>query len=256
MIDQRADIHPSAELAPDVVVGPWSIIGADVKIDSGTVIGSHVVISGKTTIGKNNKIYQFASMGDAPQDLTYKDEPTELIIGDNNVFREYVMISRASTKDDYKTEVGNHNYLMAYSHVGHDCKLGNHIIMVNYAALSGHVIVEDYVNVGAYVGVHQFCRLGAYSFIGRASYVTKDVLPYIMISGNNVSACGLNSVGLKRNGFSTEELELLRRAYKIIFRRGLTVQQAIVELIEIVPESDVVKPLINGLRSSTRGIVR
>lgn len=256
MIDQRADIHPSAELAPDVVVGPWSIIGADVKIDSGTVIGPHVVISGKTTIGKNNKIYQFASMGDAPQDLTYKDEPTELIIGDNNVFREYVMISRASTKDDYKTEVGNHNYLMAYSHVGHDCKLGNHIIMVNYAALSGHVIVEDYVNVGAYVGVHQFCRLGAYSFIGRASYVTKDVLPYIMISGNNVSACGLNSVGLKRNGFSTEELELLRRAYKIIFRRGLTVQQAIVELIEIVPESDVVKPLINGLRSSTRGIVR
>jgi UDP-N-acetylglucosamine acyltransferase len=256
VIDQRADIHPSAELAPDVVVGPWSIIGADVKIDSGTVIGSHVVISGKTTIGKNNKIYQFASIGDAPQDLTYKDEPTELIIGDNNVFREYVMISRASTKDDYKTEVGNHNYLMAYAHVGHDCKLGNHIIMVNYAALSGHVIVEDYVNVGAYVGVHQFCRLGAYSFIGRASYVTKDVLPYIMISGNSVSACGLNSVGLKRNGFSTEDLELLRRAYKIIFRRGLTVQQAIVELIEIVPESDVVKPLINGLRSSTRGIVR
>lgn len=256
MIDKRADIHPSAELASDVVVGPWSIIGADVKIDSGTVIGPHVVISGKTTIGKNNKIYQFASIGDAPQDLTYKDEPTELIIGDNNVFREYVMISRASTKDDYKTEVGNHNYLMAYAHVGHDCKLGDHIIMVNYAALSGHVIVENYVNIGAYVGVHQFCRLGAYSFIGRASYVTKDVLPYIMISGNNVSACGLNSVGLKRNGFSTEELELLRRAYKTIFRRGLTVQQAIVELIEIAPESEVVKPLLDGLRSSTRGIVR
>lgn len=256
MIDNRAEIHPSAKIASDVTIGPWSVIGPQVEIGSGTVIGPHVVISAYTKIGTNNKIYQFASLGDAPQDLTYKDEETQLIIGNDNIIREYVMISRASTKDDGITLIGGSNYFMAHTHVGHDCKVGNHIIMVNHAALSGHVVVDDYANIGAYAGIHQFCHIGAYSFIGRASYVTKDVLPYVMISGHNVSVCGLNTVGLKRHGFSSEDIDVLRRAYKIIFRRGLTVQQAIVELFEITPESGKVKALIEGLQTSTRGVVR
>lgn len=256
MIDNRAEVHPNAKIDSNVEIGPWSVIGPDVEIGAGTIIGPHVVITGNTKIGENNKIYQFASLGDAPQDLSYSDEQTHLIIGDNNVIREYVMISRASAKDDKVTSIGNNNYLMAFVHIGHDCKIGNHIIMVNYAALSGHVTVGDYANIGGYAAVHQFCQIGAYSFIGRASYVTKDVLPYVMISGNNVSACGLNTVGLKRNGFSVDDIEALRRAYKIIFRRGLTVQQAIVELIEIAPECEKIMPLIDGLKGSTRGVVR
>jgi UDP-N-acetylglucosamine acyltransferase len=256
VIDDRADIHPDAKIAKDVVIGPWTVIGAQVEIGAGTEIASHVVICGRTTIGKNNKVHQFASLGDAPQDLNYKGEDTQLIIGDNNVIREYVTFSRGSAKDDGITLIGDNNYFMAYSHVGHDCKVGNHIIMVNCAALSGHVVVQDYVNIGAYAAIHQFCQIGAYSFIGRASYVTKDVLPFVMISGQTVSACGLNSVGLKRNGFTSEEVDMLRRAYKIIFRRGLTVQQAIVELFEILPDCEKIMSMIDGLKNSTRGIVR
>ncbi len=256
MIDNRADIHPDAKIAKGVSIGPWSVIGPMVEIGEGTEIGSHVVICGRTTIGANNKVHQFASLGDAPQDLNYQGEDTQLIIGDNNVIREYVTFSRGSAKDDGITLIGNNNYFMAYSHVGHDCKVGNHVILVNCAALSGHVIVEDYVNIGAYAAIHQFCQIGAYAFIGRASYVTKDVLPYVMISGQTVSACGLNTVGLKRNGFNSEDIDSLRRAYKIIFRRGLTVQQALVELFEILPESSKIKAMIDGLKESTRGIVR
>lgn len=256
MIDNRADIHPKAQIAEGVTIGPWSVIGAKVKIGAGTEIGSHVVICGRTTIGDNNKIHQFASLGDAPQDLNYQGEDTQLVIGDNNVIREYVTFSRGTATDDGITLIGDNNYFMAYSHVGHDCKVGDHVILVNCAALSGHVIVQDYVNIGAYAAIHQFCQIGAYAFIGRASYVTKDVLPYVMIAGQTVSACGLNTVGLKRNGFTAEELDALRRAYKIIFRRGLTVQQAIVELVEIMPECDKIKAMLDGLQESTRGIVR
>lgn len=256
MIDSRADVHPNATIASDVVIGPWTQIGPDVTIGKGCHIASHVVICGRTTIGKNNKIHQFASLGDAPQDLTYNGEDTQLIMGDNNVIREYVTCSRGSAKADGITKIGNNNYFMAYAHVGHDCHVGNHVIMVNCAALSGHVIVEDYANIGAYAAIHQFCHVGAYAFIGRASYVTKDVLPYVMIAGQSVSACGLNTVGLKRNGFTLEDLDALRLAYKIIFRRGLTVQQAIVELIEILPTSDKIKAMLEGLKNSTRGIVR
>ncbi len=256
MIDPRADIHPDACIADNVSIGPWTVIGQNVTIGESTEIGSHVVICGRTTIGKHNKVHQFASLGDAPQDLTYNGEDTQLIIGDHNVVREYVTFSRGSAKDDGITLIGDHNYFMAYSHVGHDCKVGNHVVMVNCAALSGHVVVENYANIGAYAAVHQFCHVGAYSFIGRASYVTKDVLPFVMISGQTVSACGLNTVGLKRNGFTADEVDALRRAYKIIFRRGLTVQQAIVELVEILPECQKISAMIEGLKNSTRGIVR
>ena len=256
MISEHAIIHPSAKIAKDVVVGPGSIIGADVEIGEGTWIGPHVVIQGPTRIGKYNKFFQFASVGDEPQDITYKGEPTRLEIGDHNTVREFCMISRGTLKGGGVTRLGHHNFLMAYSHVGHDCWLGDYITMINYSALSGHVTVSDYAIIGGYAAVHQFCKIGAYAFIARATYVSKDVLPFVMIAGHNTTDCGINTVGLKRRGFSSEEVDVLRRAYKIIFRRGLTVQQAIVELQPLVPECTEVTALIQALQEATRGIVR
>ncbi|MGL6030350.1 MAG: acyl-ACP--UDP-N-acetylglucosamine O-acyltransferase [Legionella sp.] len=256
MIDERAMIHPTAKIAAGVTIGPGTVIGADVEIGENTWIGPHVVIEGPTTIGKNNKIFQFASVGDEPQDITYKGEPTRLEIGDNNVIREYCMISRGTVKGGGLTRVGDNNFFMAYSHIGHDCMIGNHIIMVNHAALSGHVIVNDYAIIGPYAAVHQFCHVGAYAFIARATYVTKDVLPYVMIAGHNTSAFGINTVGLRRRGFSTTAIDCLRRAYKVIFRKGLTVQQALAELEVMQQECPEIIPLIDGLNQSTRGIVR
>lgn len=256
MIDERAMIHPSAKLAKNVTVGPGTFIGADVEIGEGTWIGPHVVLQGPTVIGKHNKIFQFASVGDAPQDITYQDEPTRLEIGDNNVIREYCMISRGTVKGHGVTRIGNNNFLMAYSHIGHDCLLGNHVIMVNYAALSGHVTVNDYANIGAYVGIHQFCQVGAYAFIARATYVTKDVLPYVMIAGHTTAACGINTVGLRRRGFSSNAVDQLRRAYKIIFRKGLTVQQALLELKPLEEECPEITLMSEALAQSSRGIVR
>lgn len=256
MIDERAMIHPRAKLAAGVTVGPGSVIGADVEIGENTWIGPHVVIEGPTTIGKNNKIFQFASVGDEPQDITYKGEPTRLEIGDNNVIREYCMISRGTVKGGGLTKVGDNNFLMAYTHIGHDCMIGNQIIMVNHAALSGHVTINDYAIIGPYAAVHQFCHVGAYAFIARATYVTKDVLPYVMIAGHNTSAFGINTVGLRRRGFSSTAIDCLRRAYKVIFRKGLTVQQALAELEIMQQECPEIVPLIDGLNKSTRGIVR
>lgn len=256
MINEHAIIHPSAKLAEGVSVGPGTIIGADVEIGEGTWIGPHVVIQGPTVIGKHNKIFQFASVGDEPQDITYQGEPTRLEIGDHNIIREFCMISRGTVKGGGLTRLGHHNFLMAYTHVGHDCMVGNHIIMVNYSALSGHVTVNDYANIGAYAAVHQFCYVGAYAFIARATYVTKDVLPYLMIAGHSTSACGINTVGLRRRGFSSAAIDCLRRAYKIIFRKGLTVQQALTELELLRKDCEEVSPMIEILSQSTRGIVR
>lgn len=256
MIDERAIIHPTAKLAQGVTVGPHSFIGADVEIGEGTWIGPHVVIQGPTKIGKNNKIFQFASVGDEPQDITYQGEATRLEIGDNNVIREYCMISRGTVKGGGLTLIGHHNFFMAYAHVGHDCIVGDHTIMVNYAALSGHVVLADYAIIGAYSAIHQFCHIGSYAFITRATYVNKDVLPYVMIAGHTTSACGLNTVGLKRRGFSSSAIEHLRRAYKIIFRKGLTVQQAVAELELMQQDCPEVIPMIDALNQSSRGIVR
>lgn len=256
MIDERAMIHPSAKLAKGVTVGPGSFIGADVEIGEGTWVGPHVVIQGPTTIGKNNKIFQFASVGDEPQDITYRGEPTRLEIGDNNIIREYCMISRGTVKGGGLTKIGDGNFFMAYAHVGHDCIVGNHTIMVNYSALSGHVICHDYAIIGAYAAIHQFCHVGAYAFIARATYVTKDVLPYVMIAGHTTSACGINTVGLRRRGFSSSAIDHLRRAYKIIFRKGYTVQQAVAELEQMQVDCPEVIPMIDALNQSSRGIVR
>lgn len=256
MIDNRAEIHPSASIHESASIGPWSVIGPDVEIGAGTKIGPHVVISGYTTLGENNTIHQFASLGDAPQDITYQGEETRLEIGDNNVIREYCMINRGTAKDESVTRIGDSNFLMAYSHIGHDCVVGNEVTMINSSALSGHVHVDDFVVIGAYSAVHQFCHIGAYSFIGRASYITKDVLPYLMIAGQTSESCGLNSVGLKRRGFSRDEIENIRQAYKIIFRRGLTVKEAKLELEPLALNCDKVKQMLEGLESSTRGILR
>lgn len=256
MIDEQAIIHPQAQIAAGVSIGPGSVIGENVVIGKNTWIGPHVVIQGPTQIGENNQIFQFASIGSDPQDLTYSGEPTRLEIGDNNIIREYCMISRGTTKGGGLTQVGNNNFLMAYCHVGHDCIVGNHVILINYAALSGHVSVEDYAIIGGYAAVHQFCKVGAYSFIARATYVTKDVLPYVMIAGIATSACGINTVGLRRRGFASEAIDNLRRAYKIIFRKGYTIQQAIAELEIMQAECPEIIPMIDGLNQSTRGIVR
>lgn len=256
MIDERAIIHPSAKLAKGVVVGPGAVIGAEVEIGENTWIGPYAVIKGPTTIGKNNKIFQFASVGDEPQDITYKGESTRLEIGDNNIIREYCMISRGTVKGGGLTRIGNDNFLMAYTHVGHDCMLGNNIIVINYGALSGHVTVDDYAIIGGYAAVHQFCHVGAYAFIARATYVSKDVLPYIMVAGYTSSVYGINTVGLRRRGFSSEAVNSLRRAYKIIFRKGLTVQQSIAELEQMQNDCPEIIPMIDLLNRSTRGIVR
>jgi len=256
VISEQAIIHPSAKIAHDVTIGPGTVIGADVEIGEGTRVGPHVVIEGPTRIGKNNQIFQFASVGGAPQDITYQGEPTRLEMGDHNTVREYCMINRGTVKGGGLTQIGSHNFFMAFTHIGHDCVIGNHVIMVNYAALSGHVIIDDYVNIGGYSAIHQFCRVGAHAFVTRATYVTKDVLPYLMIAGYTAEACAINTVGLKRRGFSSEVIDHLRRAFKIIFRQGLTVQEAVEELELLRVDCDALTPMIEILSQSSRGIVR
>mgnify|MGYP003123491660 CR=1 FL=1 len=256
MISEQAVIDSSASIAEGVTIGPGTIIGANVTIGQGTWIGPHVVIQGPTTIGKNNKIFQFSSIGNDPQDVTYQGEPTRLEMGDNNVIREFCMISRGTMKGGGVTRVGNHVFLMAYAHIAHDCMIGNYVSMVNYAALSGHVTVDDYATIGAYSGVHQFCKVGAYAFITGATYVKKDVLPYVIISGQDTTVYGINTVGLKRRGVSSKAVDILRRAYKIVFRKGLTVQEAVAELEMLVLDCPEVSLMIESLKQSTRGIVR
>lgn len=256
MISEHAVIHPSAKIADNVSIGAGAIIDANVEIQEGTWVGPHVVIQGPTIIGKNNKIFQFASLGGAPQDKTYNNEPTTLEIGDNNVIREFCTLSRGTMKGHGRTFIGNNNFLMAYTHVGHDCYIENDVTMVSYSALSGHVHVEHHATIGGYSAIHQFVRIGAFSFIGRSTYVGKDVLPYLMVSGWDATTCGINTVGLKRSGFSSNSVDVLRRAYKTIFRKGLTTQQALAELESIQQEYPDVIPYIDAIQSSTRGILR
>lgn len=256
MISEHAIIHPSAKIADNVSIGAGTIIDANVEIQAGTWIGPHVVIQGPTIIGRNNQIFQFASLGGAPQDKTYNNEPTTLEIGDSNVIREFCTISRGTMKGHGRTYIGNSNFLMAYTHVGHDCHLEDHVTMVSYSALSGHVHVEHHATVGGYAAIHQFVHIGAFAFIGRATYVGKDVLPYLMVSGYDATTCGINTVGLKRAGFSSSSIDILRRAYKTVFRKGLTTQQALAELKTIESEFPDVSPLIRAIEHSKRGILR
>lgn len=256
LIDSRAIIHPDAKLAANVQVGPWSIIGPDVEIGEGSVISSHVVLKGPTVIGKNNRILQFSSVGEDTPDLKYKGEATRLIIGDNNVIREGVTIHRGTVQDRGETVIGDNNLLMAYVHVGHDSVIGNNCILVNNAALAGHVYIGDWAILSGYTLVHQFCKIGAHSFTGMGTAVGKDVPAYVMVNGSPAEAKSINAEGLRRRGYTKEEISIITKAYKLIYRRGLTLDEAILQLEALLPDCPRLSTLIDSLKHSTRGIVR
>ena len=256
MIDSRAIIHPTAKLAANVEVGPWTIIGPDVEIGEGSVIASHVVIKGPTVIGKNNRVLQFSSVGEDTPDLKYKGEPTRLVIGDNNIIREGVTIHRGTVQDRSETTIGDHNLIMAYVHIGHDSVIGNHCILVNNTALAGHVHIGDWAILSGYTLVHQFCKIGAHSFTGMGTAVGKDIPAYVMVNGNPAEAKSINAEGLRRRGFSAEDIATITKAYKLIYRRGLTIDEAMAALEALLPECERLAPLIQSIQSSTRGIVR
>jgi len=255
-IHPTAIIHPKARIADDVEIGAYSVIGEHVSIGKGTRIASHVLIEGWTTIGERNQILSFSSIGTPPQDVGYRNEETELIIGNDNVIRECATIHRATTKEDRKTEIGNANFLMAYSHVAHDCKLGNNIIMANSVALGGHISIGDCAIVGGIVAVHQFVRIGAFAIVGGQSAVSQDIPPYVSASGNRARLYGLNLVGLKRRGFSDETITTLKRAYKILFRSGLTQEEAVRKVTEELSSSKEAIHLAEFMKSSKRGVTR
>lgn len=256
MISDKAVIDPKAKIAKDVTIGHFSVIGPDVEIDEGTWVGPHVVIQGPAKIGKNNQFFQFSSIGEAPQDKKYKGETTELIIGDNNIFRECVTVSRGTVQGGNKTVIANNNLFMAYVHIAHDCIVGSHTVFSNNASLAGHVTVHDYANLGGLVGVHQFCVVGSYSFCGGGSIVVKDVAPYVMVSGYPAVTHGLNVEGLKRRGFDADSITALKNAYKILFRQGLTIEQSIEKIQESEEPSQWIELLINFVKNSERGITR
>ena len=256
MIDPRAIIDPTAKVADNVQVGPWSIIGPGVEVGEGTIIESHVVLKGPTKLGRNNHIYQFSSVGEDTPDLKYNGEETWLVIGDNNVIREGVTIHRGTVQDRGETTIGNDNLFMAYSHIGHDSVIGNHTIFVNNASVAGHVIVGDWAILAGYTLVHQFCHIGAHSFSGFGSHVSKDVPAYVTVMGQPAEAKMVNVEGLKRRGFSSDAIAAIRRAYKIIYRQGLTVDEALEKLSVEVQETPELHLLIDSLQASTRGIVR
>lgn len=255
-IDPTALVHPTAELDSGVRIGPFSVIGEDVRIGKNTAIDSHVVIDKWTAIGANCSIFQFVSIGAAPQDVGYKGEKTEVIIGDNNIIREFVTIHRATTKGSKKTVCGSNNLLMNYVHIAHDCSLGDNIIMANSATLAGHVSIDDHAIIGGLVAIHQHVRIGAYCIIGGASAVSKDIPPYVMAVGNRATLYGLNKVGLKRKGFTNDELEEIKKCYQIIFRSALSLSDASEALMRELPGSKHAKRFFEFIKNSKRGMAR
>ena len=257
MIDQTAIIHSNADIHKNDSIGPYSVIGENVSIGSGTVIGSHVVITGPTTIGPNNKIFHFSSIGEDPQDKKFnEDQNSYLEIGANNTIREYVSINRGTSDGGGKTIIGSNNWIMAYVHIAHDCIIGNNSTFANNTTLAGHVAIQDFVTLGGFTGVHQFCRIGSYSFSAISSVIVKDVPPYILVSGNTAKPSGLNREGLKRNGFDADTINLLKKAYRIIYRQNLTLTEALNELMELSVDSKSVNVMRSFISSSERGIVR
>ncbi len=254
-VHPQAIVEPGARIGERVEIGPWTFIGADVEIGADTRVHSHVVINGKTTIGRENRIYQFASVGEENQDKKYAGEPTRLVIGDNNIIREGCTIHRGTVQDNWLTAIGNNNLLMAYVHVAHDCVIGDNCVIANNVALAGHVIVGNSVIIGGYTTVHQFCQIGNYSMSAANTALFKDVPAFVMTSGNPAAAHGMNFEGMRRRGYSQELIGKLRQCYKIIYRQGLRTTEAIerLEAIEPVPE---ILLLIDSLKASTRGITR
>jgi len=255
-IHPTAIVHPGAKLAEGIEIGAYSVIGEHVSVGKGTRIASHVLVEGWTTIGERNHIFPFSSIGTPPQDIGYKNEETYLVIGNDNVIRECATIHRATTKEDRKTEIGNGNFLMAYSHVAHDSKLGNHIIMANSVALGGHIVIEDYAILGGIVAVHQFVRIGAYAIVGGMSGVPMDIPPYVSASGGRAQLYGLNLVGLKRRGFSEDTINILKKVYKIIFRSGFIQEEAFRRVESEFGDSREAMHLVAFMKSSKRGVTR
>ncbi len=255
-IDQRAVIDPSAELGEGVSIGPFSVIGADVKIGRGTTIGPHVVINGPTRIGEENRIFQFASVGEDPQDKKYGGEPTRLEIGDRNVIREFVTINRGTQQDTGTTRIGNDNLFMAYTHVAHDCQIGNDVIMANAASIGGHVHISDHTILGGFTIVHQFCRIGAYSFCAMGSVISKDLPPYVMVSGHPAKPYGINTEGLRRRQYSEQAIRQIKRAYKLLYKSQLRLEEAIESIREIAGEAPEVGIMVDFIAQGGRSILR
>jgi len=256
VIDPKAVVDPSAKIADDVSIGPFTVIGSDVEIGRGTWVGPNVVINGPCRIGEDNQIFQFASVGELPQDKKYAGEATLLDVGDRNVIREFCTLNRGTVQGGGVTKIGDDNWIMAYVHIAHDCLVGSNTIFANNTNLAGHVTIEDYVILGGSSLVHQFVRVGAHSFCGMGSAIAKDIPTYMMVAGQPASPHGLNTEGLKRRGFSSEEILELRRAYKVIYRSGLRTEQAIEQLQPIVDRCEAVAPLQEFLKVSERGIAR
>jgi UDP-N-acetylglucosamine acyltransferase len=256
LIDSTAIIDKHAELADGVSIGPYSVIGPDVRIDSGTVVGPHVVIKGPTSIGKHNRIYQFASVGEDPQDKKYAAEITRLEIGDRNTIREFTSMHRGTQQDQGVTRIGSDNLFMAYTHVAHDCLIGDHVIMANGASLAGHVHLNDHAILGGFTLVHQFTQIGQYSFAAMGSAITQDIPPFVMVGGKPTRPHGINSVGMERNGIASEDIRLIRKAYKLIYKMNLKLEDAIEQMEEMADDSKELAKMISFLRNVTRVILR
>jgi UDP-N-acetylglucosamine acyltransferase len=255
-IHPTAIVERGARLAPDVVVGPYSFIGPHVEIGEGCRIGAHTVITGHTRLGSNNTVFHFVSLGEAPQDKKYKGEDTRLEIGNNNTIREFCTFNRGTAQDAGVTRVGNDNWIMAYVHLAHDCQIGNNTIFANNAQLAGHVHIGDYAILGGFTAVHQFCRIGAHSLTGLCSMLVQDVPPYVTVSGNPAHPHGINAEGLKRRGFDADTIAAVRRAYKTLYRSGLTFDEARIALEQQRTQCDAVGLLADFLAVPGRGIVR
>ena len=257
MIDERAVIDPGAVIGKNVEIGPYSVIGPDVVIGDDSWIGPHVVIKGPTKIGRSNRIYQFASVGEDPQDKKYTgNEQSALEIGDGNLIREYCSINRGTEGGGGKTVIGNDNWIMAYVHIAHDCIVGNSTIFSNNATLAGHITIDDYVILGGFTAIHQFCHIGKHCFTAGLSMVGKDVPPFLMVAGDRAKPIGLNREGLKRHGFTRETIDSLRKVYKIVYRNGLTTQQALEGIEDLASQSEAVREFSDFIEKSSRGIIR
>jgi UDP-N-acetylglucosamine acyltransferase len=256
LIHPSAIIDPAALVDEGVDIGTFSIVGAGVEIGAGTRVGPHVVLKGPTRIGKDNQIFQFSSVGEDPQDKKYHGEVTRLEIGDRNVIREYCTIHRGTVQDQAVTHIGSDNLFMAYTHVAHDCVIGNHVIMANAASLAGHVHMADHVILGGFSLVHQFCKLGVHSFSAMGSVISRDIPPYVMVGGRPTRPHGINSVGLERKGYDADALRAIRKAYKLIYKSGLTLEDAIKSLDETAPETPAVSVMAEFLKNTERSIIR
>ena len=256
MIDPHALVSPQAQLAADVTVGPFSIIGPGVEIGPRTIVGPHVVINGPTRIGADNRFYQFASIGEAPQDKKYNGEPTRLEIGDRNVFRESCTVNRGTSQGGGVTRIGNDNLLMAYSHVAHDCTIGDKIVFANCAALGGHVEIGDWVILGGLTAVHQFVKIGAHAFLAGGAIVQRDVPPYVMVAGNPAEPRMVNAEGLKRRGFDEEQVKNIRDAYRTLYRSDLKLEDALEKLRPLAATRSEIKAFVDFIDGSTRSLVR